>query len=68
MEKRDIHLHEYVLEQLANTALTYQQVADGSGVPKRTVEKIARKETENPGVLHVEALASFFRELEAKAA
>jgi hypothetical protein len=37
-------------------------VAEGSGVPKRTVEKIARRETQNPGVRHVERLAAFFRE------
>ena len=54
-------LHAYVLEQLDATNLTYQEVADGSGVPKRTVEKIARKEIEDPGVSHVEKLADFFR-------
>lgn len=61
-------LHAYVLQQLDATPLTYQEIAEGSGVPKRTVEKIARKEIEDPGVSHVEKLAGFFRGVEAKAA
>jgi hypothetical protein len=52
---------DYVVARLASRQYTYQQVADGSGVPRRTVEKIARRETRNPGVLHVERLARFFR-------
>lgn len=54
-------LHQFVIDQLSATPLTYQQVADGSGVPKRTVEKIARKEIEDPGVSSIEKLAGFFR-------
>jgi len=50
---------DYVVARLASRQYTYQQVADGSGVPRRTVEKIARRETRNPGVLHVERLAKF---------
>lgn len=61
-------MHAYVIEQLAATPLTYQQVADGSGVAKRTVEKIARQEIEDPGVSHIEKLAAFFRERQREAA
>lgn len=61
-------IHAYVLEQLGSTVLTYQEVADGSGVNKRTVEKIARNEIEDPGVSHIEKLAAFFRASAAKAA
>lgn len=56
----------YVLGRLETTSLTYQQVADGSGVPKRTVEKIARQEIEDPGVSHIEKLERFFRGHEAR--
>lgn len=61
-------LHVYVLDQLQSSGLTYQQIADGSGVNKRTVEKIARKEIEDPGVSHIEKLAAFFQSREVKAA
>lgn len=61
-------LYAFVLEQFAATNLTYQEVADGSGVPKRTIEKIARREIEDPGVSHIEKLAAFFRDRQAKAA
>jgi transcriptional regulator with XRE-family HTH domain len=53
---------DFVVSRLEARDFTYQQVAEGSGVPKRTVEKIARRETQNPGVRHVERLAAFFRE------
>ena len=45
--------------------LTYQEIADGCGESKRTIEKIARREIQNPGVDHCDALAAFFRELDA---
>jgi transcriptional regulator with XRE-family HTH domain len=61
-------LLDYVVARLESRRFTYQQVAEGSGVPKRTVEKIARRETLNPGVRHVERLASFFRDSEQEAA
>jgi len=61
-------MYAYVMEQLGKTDLSYQEVADGSGVSKRTVEKIARREILDPGVSHVEKLEKFFREREAKAA
>lgn len=54
--------------QFERTPLSYQEIADGSGVNKRTIEKIARGEIEDPGVSHVEKLATFFRGVEAKAA
>lgn len=61
-------LYGYVMRQLDSTDLTYQQVSDGSGVAKRTVEKIARREIEDPGVSHVEKIAHFFRARQQRAA
>jgi transcriptional regulator with XRE-family HTH domain len=55
-------IYDYVLAQLDSTALTYKQIAVGSGVSKRTVEKVARREIEDPGVSHIQKLADFFRE------
>lgn len=62
--------YAYVMEQLGlierarRSILTYQEVADGAGESKRTVEKIARKEILDPGQSHCQNIASFFRELE----
>lgn len=39
----------------------WREVANGSGVSLRTLEKIARKEIEDPGVSHIEKLAAYFR-------
>jgi alkylated DNA nucleotide flippase Atl1 len=57
-----VSIYDFVVTRLRAGAFTYGQIAQGSGVPKRTVEKIARQETLNPGVRHVEKLAAFFRE------
>lgn len=67
--RMEMSMYEFVIDRLENSGRTYQEVADGSGVSKRTVEKIARKEIKDPGVSHIEALARYFRALaEAKAA
>jgi transcriptional regulator with XRE-family HTH domain len=60
----EMALYQYVMARLDSAELTYQEIADGSGVNKRTVEKIARKEIEDPGVSHVEKLAEYFRKQE----
>ena len=54
-------VYGYVMGQFDSTPLSYQEIADGSGVNKRTVEKIARREIEDPGVSHIEKLERFFR-------
>ena len=53
---------DFVLSRLQSVKGTWPSVADGSGVPLRTLEKIARREIANPGVLHVERLARYFRQ------
>ena len=54
-------LHEYVLDQLERSKGTWPEVAEGSGVSRRTLEKIARGEIADPGVSHIEKLAVYFR-------
>ena len=54
-------LHQQVLDHFAASPLTYQQIADGADVPKRTVEKIARQEIEDPAVSSIEKLLRFFQ-------
>ncbi len=60
-------IYAYVLEQFAKTDQTYAQIAKGSKVSKRTLEKIARREINDPGVSHVEKLAAYFRKQEMRA-
>jgi transcriptional regulator with XRE-family HTH domain len=52
----------YVLAELEAKKGSWPQVAAGSGVPRRTLEKIASGQTKNPGVRHIERLAKYFRE------
>ena len=58
-------LHEYVISQLQAAKGRWQVVANESGVSRRTIEKIARREVANPGVSYVEKLARYFRERDA---
>lgn len=55
-------IYQFVMEQLQIHKGRWQAVADGSGVSRRTIEKIARAEIEDPGVSHIEKLAGYFRE------
>ena len=63
MSHMKIEIHKFVLDCLtAYGRSRWDEVAEGSGVPLSTVKKIAYKETENPGVTNVEALANWFLE------
>lgn len=53
-------IYDFVMERLKAGEETYQQIATGSGVSRRTVEKIARKEIEDPGVSNIQRLADYF--------
>lgn len=53
-------MHDFVVEQLQRTKGRWPEVAEGSGVPARTIEKIARRETENPRVSSIERLVRYF--------
>lgn len=53
-------IYEYVIAQLQQHKGRWREVAEQSGVSRRTLEKIARKEIPNPGIHSVEALARHF--------
>jgi hypothetical protein len=53
-------MHERVLRHLEASKGRWAEVANGSGVSKRTIEKIARREIQDPGVSHIEALDRYF--------
>jgi len=54
-------MYEYVMSQLQATKGHWTAVSAGSGVSKRTIEKIARREVQDPGVSIIEKLAVYFR-------
>lgn len=54
-------LYAYVMGRLRSSNLSYREIAEGAGMSRRTVEKIARQEIADPGVSHIEKLAVFFR-------
>ena len=58
-------LYEYVIGELRSGRLTYRQVAEGSGVSRRTIEKIARREIADPGISRIERIATFLRSQDA---
>lgn len=55
-------IYDYVMSELESSKGTWPEVAEGSGVSRRTLEKIARKEINDPGVSHIEKLAKYFRD------
>ena len=63
-----IGVYGYVMQQFEETILSYQEIADGADMSRRTVEKIARKEIGDPGVSHCDKLAAFFRSQKREAA
>lgn len=54
-------MYEYVLLQLQATKGQWAEIAEASGVPLRTIEKVARRETEDPRVSTVQRLYDHFR-------
>jgi transcriptional regulator with XRE-family HTH domain len=54
-------LYAFVMSELQRRKGQWPAVAAGSGVSRRTLEKIARREIADPGVSHVEKLAAYFR-------
>lgn len=61
-------LLEYVLGALEKSRGRWPEIAKASGVPYHTLTKIAQRQIENPGIKHIQQLASYFQEHEARAA
>jgi hypothetical protein len=58
-------MHDFVVDQLNARKGLWSEIALHSGVPKRTLEKIARREIENPGVKHIQQLSDYFTKVGA---
>ncbi len=50
-----------VVSQLQALKGQWPRVAEESGVPLRTLQKIATGETQDPGIRHVQRLLDYFR-------
>jgi len=59
-----VSIHRFVVDSLNACRGEWPHVVAETGVPMSTVARIANGETENPGVKHIEALATYFRWLE----
>ena len=55
-------LYEYVLAQLQAHKGRWSEVSRATGISKRTIEKIARREVADPRISNVQALATYFRD------
>lgn len=60
-------MHDYVIRKLEGAKGRWSDVSFGSGVPKRTLEKIARREIADPGVSHIQRLWDYFIAEDARA-
>jgi len=64
MENHDIH--GYVLAAFSKTPKTYCEIAEGTKMSVRTVEKVARREAKDPKVSTVQKLYNYFVACESK--
>jgi len=58
-------IYRFVLDQLRAAKGTWPRVAHDTGIPLRTIEKIARREVADPGVSRIEILARYFKKRES---
>lgn len=55
-----ISMYDFVIDKLHVSRGSWPSIAISAGMSKRTVEKIARKEIENPSVHNVQKLYDYF--------
>ncbi len=53
-------IYEFVLAHLEQVKGTWPDLAAATGISRRTIEKIARREISNPGIAHIQTLADHF--------
>jgi hypothetical protein len=54
-------IYQFVLGELEKAKGRWPEVARDTDMSLSTLKKIARREVENPGVLHIEKLAGYFQ-------
>lgn len=60
-DMNELSIHEFVVEQLQEAKGRWPVVAEETGISRRTIEKIARRESRDPAVSLIERLAKYFR-------
>jgi transcriptional regulator with XRE-family HTH domain len=55
-------LHDFVITKLQEAKGSWPSIAEATGVSNRTIQKIASREINDPGVSHIEKLAKYFRD------
>ncbi len=55
-------IYDFVMAGLEATRGEWRTVAEGSGIPLQTINKIGYRIVKDPGVSRVEKLAKYFRE------
>ena len=58
-------IHDYVLKCLQDEKGNWPRVAREAGVSYRTLKKIATRDTVSPGIVNLEKLAEYFRNVTA---
>ena len=62
MSAVDMPIFDYVLAQLVQSKGLLPRIAQESGVPYRTLQKIANGEIRDPGVSTIQKLYDYFRQ------
>lgn len=55
-------VYEFVMDELEKTRGAWGDIASATGISISTIKKIGYRDVENPGVLTIEKLATYFRE------
>jgi len=63
---KSLSLYDEAMRDLRTLRYTRKQVADGSGVPFSTVNKIAQGSVKDPSVHNIQAIVDFFRREQAR--
>ncbi len=64
-QSAEVSLHQFVIDELQRVKGQWPKVARETGMSRRTIEKIARRELADPGVSSIERLANYFRQATA---
>ena len=59
-----VSIHEYVVQKLEAWHGRWGEVSQASGVPLRTIEKVARRTYKSHRMSTIDPLYSFFREID----
>lgn len=54
-------IHEFVIGRLQAMKGQWPAIARDTGISRRTIEKVARREVQDPSVRLIEQLAAYFR-------